>query len=224
MARNRKPRLARRRPPGLSLDPMSRRLRPLADREAILALGLAAPAFSRSKRPCPLRGRSPCDRSARSGRPTVRARPSGYSCSEPRGSASCSATRPCERCGSRRPSTTTPRGSWPSSAGGSPSRRRPLLLANFLCRCHPERVVARAVARAGIVTVIAAGLLQFMAITSAMLQEASRGLRRFDGRLRRLPPWASLVPALAVGAAWLVLLTGDLGHRRARRRRSLRPY
>ena len=80
-----------------------------------------------------------------------------------------------------------------------------LLLANFLCRCHPERFVARAFARAGIVTVIAAGLLQLLATTGSMLHDASRRCGDSVAECIGSPPWTSLVPALAVGAVWLVL-------------------
>ena len=93
-----------------------------------------------------------------------------------------------------------------------------LLLSNFLCRCHPERVVARAIARAGIVTVIAAGFLQFMAVTSAMLQEASRDCGDSLADCLGSPPWASLGPALAIGAAWfsLSLLISSIARARHR--------
>ena len=80
-----------------------------------------------------------------------------------------------------------------------------LLLANFLCRCHPERFVARASARAGIVTVIVAAGLQFLAITQAMLQEVTRECGDSFADCVGSPPWASLGPALVVGAAWLAV-------------------
>ena len=185
---------------------MSRRLRPLADREAILALGLAGAGFLSLEATLPAAG-ALAVRSFRTQQVVrrYRARPSGCWCSEPRGSASCSATRRCERCGSRRPSTTTPR--------GRGLRRRWLALAASAAAARelpaadatPNASSLRAVARAGIVTVIAAGLLQFIGDHERDAAGGVEGLRRLDGRLRRLPPWASLVPALAVGAAWLVL-------------------
>jgi hypothetical protein len=92
-----------------------------------------------------------------------------------------------------------------------------MLLANFLCRCHPERMVARALARAGIVTVIAAGALQFLAITGAMLQHASRRCGDTLAECLGSPPWASLVPAIAIGGAWLALSLGIAAVARARR-------
>lgn len=91
-----------------------------------------------------------------------------------------------------------------------------MLLANFLCRCHPERVVARAVARAGLVTVIAAGLLQFAAVTGAMLQERTRECGDSVADCLGSPPWASLGPAVAIGLAWLALSLAGSGFVRAR--------
>jgi hypothetical protein len=98
-----------------------------------------------------------------------------------------------------------------------------LLLANFLCRCHPERSIARALARAGIVTVIAAGLLQFAASTSVMLQHASRRCGDTLEECLGSPPWASLGPAIAVGAAWLAVSLTATGLARWRRRGPFRP-
>lgn len=203
---------------------MSRRLRPLADREAILALGLAGAGFLSLEATLPAAG-ALAVRSFRTQRSTDGTGPAvgvlvfaiawvsfllGY---------------------------PTLRAMWlTATEHHDPARvaafvigwlalaATALLLANFLCRCHPERVVARAIARAGIVSVIAAGLLQFMAITSVMLQEASRDCGDSLADCLGSPPWASLVPALAVGAAWLVLSLAVSEAARARRRRSLRPY
>jgi anaerobic C4-dicarboxylate transporter len=94
-----------------------------------------------------------------------------------------------------------------------------ILLANFLCRCHPERVTARAAARAGLVAVIAAGLLQLMAVTDAMLGNASRECGESLADCIGAPPWASFGPALAIGLAWLGLSTAATGLARLRRRR-----
>jgi len=92
-----------------------------------------------------------------------------------------------------------------------------MLLANFLCRCHPERFVARAAARAGIVTVISAGLLQLASITREMLEDPARvcGVSLTD--CVGTPPWGSLGPALAIGGAWFLISLGAARLARARR-------
>ena len=90
-------------------------------------------------------------------------------------------------------------------------------LANFLVRCHPERIVARALARAGIVTVIAAGLLQFLAVTQTMLEQATRRCGDSLAECLGSPPWASLAPALAIGATWLALSLAAQALARSRR-------
>jgi hypothetical protein len=92
-----------------------------------------------------------------------------------------------------------------------------LALANFLIRCHPERWVARMLARAGIVTVIAAGLLQFLATTGVRLQEPSRRCGESLAECLGSPPWTSLGPALAVGAAWFLLSLAIVAIARSRR-------
>jgi hypothetical protein len=196
---------------------MSRRIRPLADREAILALGLAGAGFLSLEATLPAAG-ALAVRTFRTQRSTDGTGPAvgvlvfaiawvsfllGY---------------------------PTLRAMWlTATEHHDPARvvafvvgwlalaATAVLLANFLCRCHPERVVARAVARAGIVTVIAAGLLQFLAVTSAMLQEASRECGDSLADCLGSPPWASFAPALAVGTAWFVVSLAVSGLARSRR-------
>jgi hypothetical protein len=83
-----------------------------------------------------------------------------------------------------------------------------ILLANFLCRCHPERFVARAAARAGIVAVIAAGLLQLASITREMLDDPTRVCGVSLADCVGTPPWSSLAPALAIGGVWFLVSLG----------------
>jgi len=95
------------------------------------------------------------------------------------------------------------------------------LLALFLCRCHPERFVARAAARAGIVTVVVAGMLQFLTMTRAMIDHAGRLCGDSVEACIGSPPWASVAPAIAVGATWFVASLSIAGVTRARRVRTL---
>ena len=196
---------------------MARRLRPLADREAILALGLAGAGFFSLEATLPAAG-AIAVRSFRSqrtsdgtgpvvgvlvfavawvsfllGYPTLRA--VWLTATEHHDPASATAFL----------------GRWLALAGSA------LLLANFLCRCHPERFVARASARAGIVTVIVAAALQFLAVPQTMLQEATRECGDSLAECVGSPPWASLGPALVVGAAWLAASLALVGLARARR-------
>lgn len=196
---------------------MARRLRPIADREAILALGLAGVGFLSLEATLPAAG-ALAIRSIRTprasdgtgpavgvlvfgtawvsfllGYPTLRAM--FISATEHQDPVRVAAFLV----------------GWLALAVAA------ILLANFLCRCHPERIVARALARAGIVTVIAAGALQFLAITGAMLQHASRRCGDTPAECLGSPPWASLVPAIAIGGAWLALSLGVAAVARARR-------
>jgi hypothetical protein len=196
---------------------MARSLRPLADREAILALGLAGVGFLSLEATLPAAG-ALAVRSIRTpraadgtgpavgvlvfaiawvsfllGYPTLRAM--AISASEHQDPLPVAAFV----------------AGWVALAAAA------VLLSNFLCRCHPERVMARALARAGIVTVIAAGALQFLAITGAMLQHASRRCGDTLAECLGSPPWASLVPAIAIGGAWLALSLGLAAVARARR-------
>ena len=196
---------------------MARSLRPLADREAILALGLAGVGFLSLEATLPAAA-ALAVRSIRTprtadgtgpavgvlvfaiawvsfllGYPTLRAM--AISASEHQDPLRVAAFV----------------AGWVALAAAA------VLLSNFLCRCHPERDMARALARAGIVTVIAAGALQFLAITGAMLQHASRRCGDTLAECLGSPPWASLVPAIAIGGAWLALSLGLAAVARARR-------
>ena len=201
---------------------MSRRLRPIADREAILALGLAGAGFLSLEATLPAAGalairsiRTPraADGSGPAvgvlvlgtawisfllGYPTLRAM--WVTASEQHDPARVVAFV----------------AGWLTLAAAA------MWLANFLVRCHPERFVARAVARAGIVTVIAAGLLQFPAVTQTMLEQATRRCGDSLAECLGSPPWASLGPALAIGAAWLALSLAAEALARARRARPIR--
>ena len=76
-----------------------------------------------------------------------------------------------------------------------------MALANFLLRTHPERWVARAAARAAIVAVAAAGLLQTITVTGdKRAVSATCGASNAD--CLGQTPWSSLMPALLIGAVW----------------------
>lgn len=184
---------------------MARRLRPLADREAILALGLAGAGFLSLEATLPAAG-ALAIRSIRTPRASDGTGPAvgvlvfatawisfllGYPTLRAMWLSATEHHDPAR--------VVAFVGGWLVLAATA------MLLANFLCRCHPERLVARAIARAGIVTVIAAGSLQFMAVTSAMLQDASRDCGDSLASCLGSPPWASFGPALAIGAAWFSL-------------------
>lgn len=200
---------------------MARRLRPLADREAILALGLAGAGFLSLEATLPAAGalairsiRTPraADGSGPAvgvlvlgtawisfllGYPTLRAM--WITASEQHDPARVAAFL----------------AGWLALAAAA------MWLANFLVRCHPERVVARALARAGIVTVIAAGLLQLLAVTQTMLEQTTRRCGDSVAECLGSPPWASLGPALAIGAVWFGLSLSRDVLARSRRARSL---
>jgi hypothetical protein len=184
---------------------MARRLRPLADREAILALGLAGAGFLSLEATLPAAG-ALAVRSIRTPRASDGTGPAvgvlvlgtawisfllGYP------TLRAMWLMASERHDPVRVAAFV--AGWVALAATA------LALSNFLVRCHPERFVARALARAGIVTVIAAGMLQFLAVTGAMLEHASRRCGDTLAECLGSPPWASLAPALAVGAAWLSL-------------------
>ncbi|MGH2630840.1 MAG: hypothetical protein ACRDHI_09840 [Actinomycetota bacterium] len=198
---------------------MSRRLRPLADREAILALGLAGAGFLSLEATLPAAG-ALAVRSIRTPRASDGTGPAvgvlvfavawisfllGYPTLRAMWLTATEHGDPLR--------VVAFVGGWVALAVAA------LLLANFLVRCHPERWVARGVARAGIVAVIAAGLMQFLAITGVRMQEP--GTRRCGDSIAEClgsPPWASLAPGLAVGTAWFLGSLAIAGLARARRR------
>jgi hypothetical protein len=105
------------------------------------------------------------------------------------------------------------------------------VLATFLLHVHPERWVARAAARAGIVAIATAGLLQAYTVTADKRTVSDLcGTSNADCLGRT--PWSSLVPALAIGVAWLVaslilpsiMRSWDDLRRRLRRVRPYRAY
>lgn len=185
--------------------PMARRLRPLADREAILALGLAGAGFLSLEATLPAAG-ALAIRSIRAPKASDGTGPAlgvlvlctawisvllGY--------------RPLRAVWIAASEQHDPARVAAFVAGWLALAAAAMLLANFLVRCHPERVTARALARAGIVTVISAGLLQLLAITQTMLERIPRRCGDSLAECVGSPPWASLAPALAIGAAWFGL-------------------
>jgi len=200
---------------------MARRLRPLADREAILALGLAGAGFLSLEATLPAAGVLAI-RSIRAPRASDGSGPAlgvlvlgtawisfllGYPTLRQMWITASEQHDPAR--------VVAFVVGWVALAGAA------VWLANFLVRCHPERVVARALARAGIVTVIAAGLLQFLAVTQTMLAEATRRCGDSLAECLGSPPWASLAPAVAMGAAWLSLSLAAQAMARSRRARPL---
>ena len=88
-------------------------------------------------------------------------------------------------------------GGWIGLAAGA------MLLANALLRLHPERYVAGAAARAGIVMIAAAGFLQTVRVTSGdQVVSAPCGVTNAD--CLGATPWSSIVPAMAVAAVWFL--------------------
>ncbi|MGZ8631676.1 MAG: hypothetical protein ACXWZF_12030 [Actinomycetota bacterium] len=196
---------------------MARRLRPLADREALLALGLAGAGFLSLEATLPAAG-ALAVRSIRAPRAADGTGPAvgvlvlavawisfllGYPTLR---SMWLTATQ-----------TNDPALVVAFVVGWVGLAVTALALANFLIRCHPERWMARMLARAGIVTVIAAGLLQFLSTTGVRLQEPSRRCGESLAECLGSPPWASLAPALAVGATWFLISLAFVGVARARR-------
>lgn len=196
---------------------MARRLRPLADREALLALGLAGAGFLSLEATLPAAG-ALAVRSIRTPRAADGTGPAmgvlvfavawvsfllGY---------------------------PTLRSMWLTATqrndpalvvaflvGWVALALTALALANFLIGCHPERWVARMVARAGIVTVIATGLFQFLATTGVRLQEPSRRCGESLAECLGSPPWTSLGPGLAVGTTWFLVSLAIVAVARVRR-------
>jgi hypothetical protein len=197
---------------------MSRRLRPLADREALLALGLAGAGFLSLEATLPAAG-ALAVRSIRTPRVSDGTGPAvgvlvfavawisfllGYPTLRAMWMTATEHGDPLR--------VVAFVGGWVALAVTA------MLLSNFLVRCHPERWVARGVARAGIVAVIAAGLIQFLETTGVRLQEPSRSCGDSLAECLGSPPWASLAPALAVGVAWFLGSLALTGLTRSRRR------
>ncbi len=199
---------------------MARRLRPHGDREAILALGLAGLGFVSMEATLPAAGVL--------GVRAIRRRNDGSGCDPAIGVLVLGV-------------------SWLSFLLGYPTLRAIALtashaqdrwrlagfvlgwvalaiaafwLANFLIGAHPERWMARRAARAGIVAIVAAGLLQTIAVTadvSVVGDSCGTAISDCVGAT----PWASVVPAAAIGLTWFTLSLAfapllAAWHRRAR--------
>lgn len=76
-----------------------------------------------------------------------------------------------------------------------------IVLADAVVTIHPERYVASAAARAGIVAIAAAGFLQTMRVTDGE-QIVSQTCGTTNADCLGPVPWASMVPALIVGVLW----------------------
>lgn len=184
--------------------PMARRLRPHADREAILALGLAGLGFVSLEATLPAAGVL--------GVRAIRRRGDGSGCDPALGVLVLGV-------------------SWLSFLLGYPTLRAIALtashaqdqwriagfvlgwvalalaafwLANFLVNSHPERWVARRAARAGIVAIVAAGLLQTFAVTAGV-SVVGEPCGTTNADCLGATPWASIAPAAAIGAGWFVV-------------------
>jgi hypothetical protein len=78
-----------------------------------------------------------------------------------------------------------------------------MLLANVLLRIHPERYVAIAAARSGIILIAVAGFLQTVRVTSGdQIFSAPCGTSNAD--CLGATPWASIVPAAALAGLWFL--------------------
>jgi hypothetical protein len=199
---------------------MARELRPLADRQAILALGLAGLGFVSMEATLPAAGVL--------GVRAIRSRRGGTGCDPAVGVLVLGV-------------------SWMSFMLGYPTLRAIALtasqaedrwritgflagwlalaavafwLANFLVRSHPERWVARRAARAGLIAIVAAGLLQALAVTSD-LQIVGEACGATNAECLGNTPWSSIVPAIAIGVTWFgVSLALSPIRRRIRRART----
>ena len=76
------------------------------------------------------------------------------------------------------------------------------LLVEFMIRSHPERWLARRLAVAGVVTVVAAGAFQLAAAGLAGRCDV-RGGTLID--CVGVTPWIVVAPALAIGGIWLAV-------------------
>lgn len=201
---------------------MSRRIHALADREAMLALGLAGLGFISMQATVPAAGLLGVRaiRSTRSGgdgtAPAVGIMVLGVSWLSlmwglPIVKAITQTARRAEDV-------------WPLVgfvAGWLTLAVISIVLAEFLVRCHPERWVARRAARAGLVAVVAAALLQLQTIVRT-IPFVGGPCGPTNGDCVGTPPWATVGIALAVGVIWFgasVCLMGATRAVRERRRR-----
>lgn len=182
---------------------MARPLRPLADREALLALGLAGLGFVSFEATLPAAGIL--------GVRAFRSRRSGDGCGPAVGALVLGVSWISFMLGFpivRAVAVTARHADDPWRfigfvAGWLALAKGALMLANFLLRTHPERYVARAAARAGIVAVATAGLLQTLTVTADQrLITAPCGAS--NAACLGATPWSSIVPAMLIGGAWFL--------------------
>ena len=182
---------------------MARPLRPLADREALLALGLAGLGFVSFEATLPAAGIL--------GVRALRSRRNGDGCGPAVGALVLGVSWISFMLGFpivRAVAITARHADDPWRlvgfvAGWLVLATGALMLANFLLRTHPERYVARAAARAGIVAVTTAGLLQTLTVTADQrLITAPCGTS--NAACLGTTPWSSIVPAVAIGGVWFL--------------------
>jgi hypothetical protein len=182
---------------------MSRRYRPLADREALLALGLAGLGSVSMEATLPAAGIL--------GVRAIRSKRDGDGC-EPvlgvlvLGVAWISFMLGWPTLRSVILTATRAADAWRVVgfvAGWITLAVCSMALANFLLRTHPERWVARAAARAGIIAVAVAGLLQAITVT-ADKRSVSEACGATNADCLGQTPWSSVVPAVLIGMAWFV--------------------
>jgi hypothetical protein len=194
---------------------MARRLNSLADREAMLALGLAGLGFVSMQATVPAAGLLGVRaiRSTRSGgdgtAPAVGIMVLGVSW------LSVMWGLPIVKAVSQ--TAGRAEDMWPLVgfiAGWVALAVASILLAEFLVRCHPERWVARRAARAGLVAVVASALLQLQTIART-IPFVGGPCGPTNGDCVGTPPWATVGIALLIGAAWFVVSLGLSGAVRA---------
>jgi hypothetical protein len=210
---------------------MTRPLRPLADREALLALGLAGLGFLSMEATLPAAGVL--------GVRAIRSKRTGDGCEPVIGVLVLGVAwlsfllgYPTLRSVAITAAHSDDVGriigflaGWVALAYGA------FLLATFLLRAHPERWVARAAARAGIVAIATAGLLQAYTVT-ADKRTVSDLCGASNADCLGQTPWASLLPAIAFGLLWFtaslilpsVMRSASDLRRRVRRVRPHRAY
>ena len=197
---------------------MARRLRTLADREALLALGLAGLGFVSMQATLPAAGVLGV-RAIRSTRSGDGSGPAigvvvltvswlGVMWGLPVANAVATRARTADDV-------------WPLVgfvAGWLALALISFVLAEFLLRCHPERWVARRAAHAGLVAVVAAGLLQ-LRTTVETIPYVGGVCGPANGDCVGRPPWATVGLAIAVGIAWFGLSLALSGLKRTVRTR-----
>jgi hypothetical protein len=201
---------------------MTRRLQPLADREAMLALGLAGLGFVSMQATVPAAGvlGVRAIRSTRTGGdgtgPAIGVMVLGISW------LSVMWGLPIAKAVTQTASHAED--IWPLVGfvvGWIALAITAMLLAEFLVRCHPERWVARRAARAGIVAVVAAGLLQLNTIVQT-IPFVGGPCGPTNGDCVGTPPWARVGIAVLIGVTWFVVslaLSGAVRSVREHRRR-----